>query len=167
MNTTSTEDLSSWEVLRSILGLPGIATGLLGALVGLWLSFYDKANLLQYIKTLLGPNSVLIGAAVVAITFASNWDKVNSEQVKQRDKLILSATVLSVVTVLAGFIPAGVYIAVASGKDLDLIGAEQVLDLTGPLATVVLTASLGGLATLIFRLGMLVRRRTGQNDLST
>ena len=62
----------------------------------------ESYSLRQY---LLGPNTVLIGAALVAITFASNWE-VTPEQAKRREELVISSLVLSGLTVL-GFLCAG------------------------------------------------------------
>lgn len=159
MNSTNVEDLSLWKAYYYILGFFGIVAGFLGLSLATLLSGEHEENLISFINILLGPNAVLIGSALVAITFASNW-KVTRKQYKRREELVISSLVLSGLAVL-GFLCAGLYVAIApSPEGTHPIGAKWV-EIAGHSAAFLLASCLGGLATMIFRLGMLVRYQTG------
>ena len=74
--------------------------------------------------------------------------------------LFISSLVLSLVAVL-GFLSAGIYIAIAPSPESPARLDAEWVEGAGNLAAFLLTGCLGGLATMIFRLGMLVRYQTG------
>lgn len=80
--------------------------------------------------------------------------------VGNRRELVISLLVLSLVAVL-GFLSAGIYVAIAPSSESPARLDAEWVEGAGNLAALLLTGCLGGLATMIFRLGMLVRYQTG------
>lgn len=158
MNTTNIEDLPTWKGLGVVWGLSGVTAGIAGCLVALWLAGEHDENLLRLINLLLGPCAVLIGTALVAITFASNWE-LTREQAQRRRELVVSSALLSLLCILA-FAFAGAYTTVASGPESPSLVDRGTLKSIAMVATGLLAASLGGLITLIIRLLALVIHQT-------
>ena len=158
MNTTNIEDLPTWKVAGVVWGLSGVTAGITGCFVALWLAGEHDENLLRLIDLLLGPCAVLIGTALVAITFASNW-KLTREQAQRHRELVVGSALLSLFGVLA-FAAAGAYTAVASGPENPALVDNGTVKSIAMMATGLLGASLGGLVTLIIRLLILVIHQT-------
>ena len=102
---------------------------------------------------------MLIGTALVAITFAGNWE-LTREQAKRHHELVVSSALLSLFGVLA-FAAAGAYTTVAPGPKNPALVDNGTVKSIATMATGLLGASLGGLVTLIIRLVKLV---THQNE---
>ena len=108
---------------------------------------------------LLVPNAVLVvSAAVVAITFAGNWE-MKQEQAQAYRRIVFGSVCLSFTTVL-GFLFAGFYVAVAPSPESPALIHAGLADWVGQAATFLLAGGLGGLGTLMIRLGRLVRNRS-------
>ena len=153
------EDLPVRKAAMVVWGLPGVVAGVAGLIAAPWLSGEYDEHLVRLIELLVVPCAVLIGAAIVAITFAADWE-MTPEQARRRDELVISAGILSVFAVFA-IMAAGLYVALApaSGGSIPT-GAENV-ETVGTVAAALLGLSVGGLVTHLFQLVRLVRYRTG------
>ena len=107
------EDLPVRKIAMVVWGLPGVAAGVAGFIAASSLSGEHDAHLVRLIELLVVPCAVLIGAAIVAITFAADWE-MTPEQARRRDELVISSGFLSVFAVLA-IMAAGFYVALAPG----------------------------------------------------
>lgn len=162
MSTADIEDLSNWQHALFILGPPGIVSGASSFLISVWLPGKYDANLLQLLDVWLVPCSLLISAALVAITVVSNW-QMDGEQAQRRYQIIISSFMLSVIAVL-GFASMGLYAAIVPDPGVPegsaLLSTDWVQGI-GMTATILMATSLGGLIILIFRIVRLTLYHTG------
>ena len=131
-----------------VIGLP------IGFLIGYWLAADYDAYLLRSVKLLVGPCTMLIGASIVAVTFAGNWE-MDEPQAQRRDNLVI-ATWYSSCFVVFAILLAGAYAAMATvPEDPDFLRASDLKGL-GASAVALLTGSILGFIALIFRIINLV-----------
>lgn len=150
------EDLPIRKLALRVFGL-GIFGGSIGFFIGNWLGGEHDANLFRFVELLVGPCAVLLGASIVAITFASNWEMTEG-QAQRRDNLVVSAWILSVFAIMA-IVSAGAYAAVAPvSKGTTFLSASN-LKFLGALTTTLLTGSIVGFTALTFRIVDLVTRQ--------
>ncbi len=140
------KDLPARKLVFRVWG-PGVFVALIGGLFGQWLAGDHDANLIRLVTLLVGPCAVLIGALIVAITFANNWE-MTGNQAQRRDNLVYSSWFLSSFAVLA-ILSAGAYVAVTPmSKGSALLNVT--IETLGALATGLLAGSIFGFTTLTY-----------------
>lgn len=141
-----------------VWGLPGIGAGVAGFFAAVSLTREHDEHLLRLVELLVAPCAVLIGAAIVAITFATDWDR-TPKQARRYDELVISSGFLAVFAVLA-IAAAGVYVALAPTSDGSIPTDADDVEAAGVAATTLLGLSVGGLITHLGRVVVFVRYQT-------
>ena len=147
------EDLPDRKLVFQVWG-PGVFGLPIGGLIGYWLAADYDAYLLRSIKLLVGPCAMLIGASIVALTFASNWE-MDERQAQRRDNLVYTTGIFSCFVVLA-ILCAGAYTAVAPVPKGPALLSSYDLKGLGASAAALLTGSIFGFIALIYRIVNLV-----------
>lgn len=147
------ESLPTRKLVFHVWG-PGVIGAPIGFLIGYWLAADYDAHLSRSVELLVGPCTLLIGASIVAITFAGNWE-MDERQAQRRDNLV-SATWFSSCFAVLAILSAGAYIAVAPVPEGPALLSASVIKFLGASAATLLTGSIFGFFALIFRIINLV-----------